>query len=68
MDDAHYMRKALAIAIDWEEYLAIFANGRGVPSMSVDQNGVVEMLFADGMVGKDFEGGLANLKEVVEKS
>jgi uncharacterized protein YndB with AHSA1/START domain len=25
-------------------------------------------LFADGMVGKDFEGGLANLKEVVEKS
>ena len=25
-------------------------------------------LFADGMVGKDFEGGLANLKQVVEKS
>jgi uncharacterized protein YndB with AHSA1/START domain len=25
-------------------------------------------LFADGLVGKDFEGGLVNLKELVEKS
>jgi len=31
---ARKLRQALAIAIDWEEYLAIFANGRGVPSMS----------------------------------
>jgi oligopeptide transport system substrate-binding protein len=28
------LRQALAIAVDWEEYLSIFANGRGVPSMS----------------------------------
>ncbi|MCX7961900.1 MAG: ABC transporter substrate-binding protein, partial [Burkholderiales bacterium] len=29
---ARKLRQALAIAIDWEEYLAIFANGRGVPA------------------------------------
>ncbi|HET9351330.1 MAG TPA: ABC transporter substrate-binding protein, partial [Burkholderiales bacterium] len=27
---ARKLRQALAIAVDWEEYLAIFANGRGV--------------------------------------
>ncbi|HEY6966965.1 MAG TPA: ABC transporter substrate-binding protein [Burkholderiales bacterium] len=31
---ARKLRQALAIAVDWEEYLAIFANGRGVPSHS----------------------------------
>jgi len=29
---ARKLRQALAIAVDWEEYLSIFANGRGVPS------------------------------------
>jgi ABC-type transport system substrate-binding protein len=29
---ARKLRQALAIAIDWEEYLSIFANGRGVPA------------------------------------
>ena len=28
------LRQALSIATDWEEYLSIFANGRGVPSHS----------------------------------
>jgi len=31
-DRARKLRQALAIAIDWEEYLQVFANGRGVPS------------------------------------
>jgi peptide/nickel transport system substrate-binding protein len=31
---ARKLRQALAIAMDWEEYLSIFANGRGVPSQS----------------------------------
>ena len=31
---ARKLRHALAIAMDWEEYLSIFANGRGVPSQS----------------------------------
>jgi len=31
---ARKLRHALAIAVDWEEYLSIFANGRGVPSHS----------------------------------
>jgi ABC-type transport system substrate-binding protein len=29
---ARKLRQALAIAVDWEEYLSIFANGRGVTS------------------------------------
>jgi len=29
---ARKLRQALAIAVDWEEYLQVFANGRGVPS------------------------------------
>jgi len=29
---ARKLRQALAIAVDWEEYLSIFANGRGVPA------------------------------------
>jgi len=31
---ARKLRQALAITVDWEEYLSIFANGRGVPSHS----------------------------------
>jgi oligopeptide transport system substrate-binding protein len=31
---ARKLRHALAIATDWEEFLSIFANGRGVPSHS----------------------------------
>jgi peptide/nickel transport system substrate-binding protein len=31
---ARKLRHALAIAMDWEEYLSIFLNGRGVPSHS----------------------------------
>jgi ABC-type transport system substrate-binding protein len=31
---ARKLRQALAIAVDWEEYLSIFGNGRGVPSHS----------------------------------
>ncbi len=31
---ARKLRQALAIAVDWEEYLSIFANGRGVVSHS----------------------------------
>lgn len=31
---ARKLRQALAIAVDWEEYLSIFANGRGVPAHS----------------------------------
>jgi len=31
-DRARKLRQALAIAIDWEEFLSIFRNGRGVPA------------------------------------
>ncbi len=32
-DSARRLRQAISIAIDWEEYIAIFANGRGVAAM-----------------------------------
>ena len=31
---ARKLRQALAIAVDWEEYLQIFGNGRGIPAQS----------------------------------
>jgi ABC-type transport system substrate-binding protein len=31
---ARKLRQALAIAVDWEEYLSIFSNNRGIPSHS----------------------------------
>ncbi len=30
---AKKLRQAVAIAVDWEEFISIFANGRGVPAM-----------------------------------
>lgn len=30
---ARKLRQAVSIAIDWEEYISIFANGRGIPGM-----------------------------------
>jgi ABC-type transport system substrate-binding protein len=30
---ARKLRQAVSIAIDWEEFVSIFANGRGIPSM-----------------------------------
>jgi len=32
-DRARKLRQAVSIAIDWEEYISIFANGRGIPGM-----------------------------------
>ena len=32
-DAARHLRQALSIAVDWEEYIAIFANGRGIAGM-----------------------------------
>jgi len=30
---ARKLRQAVSIAVDWEEYISIFANGRGIPGM-----------------------------------
>jgi oligopeptide transport system substrate-binding protein len=32
-DRAKKLRQAVSIAIDWEEFISIFANGRGIPGM-----------------------------------
>jgi len=46
---ARKLRQALAIAVDWEEYLSIFANGRGVPSHSPVVPGIFG--YRDGAAG-----------------
>ena len=46
---ARKLRQALAIAVDWEEYLSIFANGRGVPSQSPIAPGIFG--YRDGEAG-----------------
>lgn len=33
-DRARKLRQAVSIAVDWEEFISIFANGRGIPGMS----------------------------------
>ncbi len=43
------LRQALAVAVDWEEYLSIFANGRGVPSHSPVAPGIFG--YRDGAAG-----------------
>ena len=48
---ARKLRQALAIAIDWEEYLSIFANGRGVPAHSPLAPGIFG--YRDGPQGID---------------
>ncbi|BCX88192.1 oligopeptide transport system substrate-binding protein [Methylomarinovum tepidoasis] len=41
LDEAHRkLRQALSIAIDYEEYIAIFANGRGIPAQGVLPPGI----------------------------
>ncbi len=34
-DTARKLRQAISIAIDYEEYIAIFANGRGIPAQGI---------------------------------
>jgi ABC-type transport system substrate-binding protein len=46
---ARKLRQALAIAVDWEEYLSIFYNGRGVPSHSPVAPGIFG--YRDGETG-----------------
>ena len=46
---ARKLRQALAIAVDWEEQLSIFANGRGVPSHSPVAPGIFG--YRDGAAG-----------------
>ncbi|BCX80886.1 oligopeptide transport system substrate-binding protein [Methylomarinovum caldicuralii] len=41
LDESHRkLRQALSIAIDYEEYIAIFANGRGIPAQGVLPPGI----------------------------
>ena len=48
-DRARKLRQALAIAVDWEEQLSIFYNGRGVPSHSPIAPGIFG--YRDGEAG-----------------
>jgi len=50
---ARKLRLAIAIAVDYEEYISIFMNGRGVPAQGVLPEGIYG--FADGKAGVNSE-------------
>ncbi|WP_040573330.1 ABC transporter substrate-binding protein [Methylovulum miyakonense] len=52
-DKARKLRQALAIAVDFEEFISIFRNGRGVPAQGVVPPGIYG--FADGPTGINTE-------------
>jgi len=47
------LRQAIAIAIDWEEYISIFMNGRGVPSQGILPEGIYG--YAEGEEGMNHD-------------
>ena len=66
-DRAKKLRQAISIAIDWEEYIQIFRNGRGSPSMSPIPPGLFG--FRDGADGMnplvyDWRDGRATRKSI----
>jgi ABC-type transport system substrate-binding protein len=52
-ESARKLRQAIAIAVDYEEYISIFMNGRGVPAQGVLPEGIYG--FADGEAGLNTE-------------
>ncbi len=45
------LRQAISIAVDWEEYISIFANGRGIPAQGPIPPGIFG--YRDGEAGLD---------------
>jgi ABC-type transport system substrate-binding protein len=52
-ESARKLRLAIAIAVDYEEYISIFMNGRGVPAQGVLPEGIYG--FAEGETGMNSE-------------
>jgi ABC-type transport system substrate-binding protein len=52
-ESARKLRQAIAIAVDYEEYISIFMNGRGVPAQGVLPEGIYG--FAEGEAGVNTE-------------
>lgn len=48
-DSARKLRQAISIAVDYEEYISIFMNGRGVPAQGLLPNGIFG--YAEGKEG-----------------
>lgn len=48
-DAARKLRQAISIAVDYEEYISIFMNGRGVPAQGLLPNGIFG--YAEGKAG-----------------
>jgi ABC-type transport system substrate-binding protein len=52
-ESARKLRQAIAIAVDYEEYISIFMNGRGVPAQGILPQGIYG--YADGEAGVNNE-------------
>lgn len=66
-ENARKLRQALAIAVDFEEFISIFRNGRGVPAQGVVPLGIYG--FAEGQAGIntevfDWQDGKAHRKNL----
>jgi len=66
-DKARKLRHAISIALDWEEFISIFQNGRGIPGMGPVPPGIFG--FRDGRQGMnpvvyDWKDGVAKRKPI----
>lgn len=52
-ESARKLRQAIAIAVDYEEYISIFMNGRGVPAQGILPEGIYG--YAEGGIGVNSE-------------
>lgn len=52
-ESARKLRQAISIAVDYEEYISIFMNGRGVPAQGILPEGIYG--YADGKAGINHE-------------
>ncbi len=64
---ARKLRQAISIAIDWEEFVSIFANGRGIPGQGPIPPGIFG--YRDGREGMnplvyEWEGGRAKRRSI----
>jgi len=68
-ESARKLRQAIAIAVDYEEYISIFANGRGIAAQSPIPPGIFGYREGEAGINRyvyDWEGGASKRKPVEE--
>jgi ABC-type transport system substrate-binding protein len=66
---ARKLRQAIAIAVDFEEYVSIFANGRGIPAQSPIPPGIFGYREGEAGINRyvyDWAGGAPERKSITE--